>query len=289
MSEVDQLRRKLAEAAPDFAPVHPGAIRARVDRRRRLAVAGAAGGTAVLVAAVVLVPRPGTDPAPIPVAGSSAASSTGPATAPRACPRPSPDGIVDYVPFVTFGGVSYVQSSGRNGGARPAVGTRFGVVRCTLEEIQPGGDYRAVDGDSAFLPVGTVLYATPGVPASFRLTTADGRVFEAGWGDQVRTGADLLPLRGLVTAIDVRGPADELPPGAVAPLRHRITDPAQVRAVLAGIAAAPVVDRSVPVSTGQVLFRLTDGTVVGRNWSRPDRLLEGHIELSPAVLALLRD
>ena len=166
-------------------------------------------------------------------------------------------------------------------------GDRVGVVRCTLERIQPGPSYRIADGDAAFLPAGTVLYATRGAPAAFRVVTADGQVFEAGSGPRVRTGADLLPLRGLVTSIDVRGPAADLPPGREPPLRRRITDPAQVRAVLTGIAAAPVVDRVATVETAQVWFRLTDGTVVARAWSAPDRLLEGRLALPPAVAAVL--
>jgi hypothetical protein len=207
----------------------------------------------------------------------------------RRCPRHDPNSIVDYIPFVRLNGIEYTQTYGRHGGARPVIGAEVGTVRCTLEEIQPGGAYRPVDGDSAFLPTGTVLYATKGVvPASFRLVTADGTVFEANHADRARTGADLLPLRGLVVSIEVRGPADGLTKGQEPALRKRITDPAQVEAVLAGIARAPIVGRLPQAAdTGQLQFRLTDGTVVQRGWSRPDRLLQGQIELSPAVLALL--
>lgn len=285
MSETE-LRRTLAAAPPDFEPLSPGPIRARADRRRRLAATATVGSAAALAAVAVLVPRLGTGPTASPPA-TSAPAAAGPGPTARPCPPSNPGGIVDYVPGVRLNGVFYVESNDLHGGARPAAGAPVGVVRCTLEKIQPGAGYRPADGDATHLPVGTVLYATRAVPASFRLVTADGRVFRSFGPERPRRGADVLPLRGLVVSVDLRGPADRSP-GREPPLRRRITDPAQVRALVDGIAAAPVVGRRATTPTGQVAFRLVDGTVVAVDWSGPDRLLEGRIELPAAVLALLR-
>jgi hypothetical protein len=267
----DPFRDLLAAAPPEFAPLDPAAIRSRVRRRRLGLVAVPAVVVAVLVA--VLVPRLALDPVAAPPP-----ATRGPTPSPVVAQPPCPvkgtfGGIIDYIAAVRFGGRQYI-ARGSDPGQRPARGEQVGVVRCSIADAQVP-DYRMRDGDSTYLPVGTRLYATRGLPFWFRLVAADGQVFESMPAAGARTGAEVLPLRGLVRSIEVSD-------------QHRlITDPATVRTVVDGLAAAPVRRGNDWVESGTLVFRLTDGTTVTRLWSRPHGIVEGGIVLPPSAVAAL--
>ena len=70
--------------------------------------------------------------------------------------------MIDYVDFVILDGQEYIR--GASALARADVGERVGVVRCRIEGSGASADYRPVDGDAAFLPPGTPLFAVRARP-----------------------------------------------------------------------------------------------------------------------------
>jgi hypothetical protein len=296
-ADVERLRRRLAVAAPEFAPVPLAAVAAGVRRRRRLTVAAAAVGVAVSLGAAGTVARLATTGGPTRADRAAAPPSTA-ATRPTPpwigpvprCPQPAggqdSGAQVDYVDFVRLGGREYLASQGTV--PATALGGRAGKVACGLSTIGPGPAYRPRDGDAAYLAAGTSLYAVAGYPVTFRLAAPGPRgrfrLYEVDTAPAARHGADLLPLDGRVTAVEIRdGDATPRTLG-------RLTDPTRLRRLVAGVLAAPVDQRL--LTSGPVLFvrfSLTDGTTVERAWSRTDRLLARGIRLPAAVNAQLTD
>jgi hypothetical protein len=94
------------------------------------------------------------------------------AAAASACPRPGGAGssrtIIDYVNFVQLDGVQYVAGMGDGPDTLRAdqLSGRVGSVLCRLDNSDASPSYRARDGDAAFLPPGTVVYAVKGDPAA---------------------------------------------------------------------------------------------------------------------------
>jgi hypothetical protein len=282
MNELDELRRRLVDATPEFPAVAPGAIRQRVRRRRRATGVAAVAAVALLAGAAVLGPRLVLAPAPVPAAATPVATPTpAPTTAPaRACPTRSPkDGseIVDYADVVQFGGRDYLSAGEQTG--RPVRLARVGTVRCAIATIRPGSGYRLQDGDATYLVPGTTLYSVRGLPSWFRVVTQKGRIYDGRVPPDARRGGDLLPLTGQVASIELIGTS-----GGV----RRLTDPAPVAAAVDGIVAAPAhADPDWPGYTGELRFRLRDGTTVVRQWDPARRLIIGAIQLPASVVAVL--
>jgi hypothetical protein len=284
VNEVDELRRRLVDATPDFPALSPGAIRDRVRRRRRVTGVAAVVAVALLAGAAVAVPRLVLAPARVPAAGTPVATPPVPTPAPtpaRSCPTRSPnDGneIVDYADVVRLGGRDYLSAGDQSG--RPVRAAWVGEVLCSIATIRPGSGYRLQDGDATYLTAGTTFYSVRGLPAWFRVMTADGRIYDARVPAGATTGGDLLPLTGQVASIEVVGTD-----GGV----RRLADPATITAVVAGIVAAPAhPDSTWPYDyVGELRFRLRDGTAVVRTWDPQRRLIDGDIQLPAPVVALL--
>jgi hypothetical protein len=80
--------------------------------------------------------------------------------------------MVEWVDFVRLGGVQYVAGLGAAPSVSPEqVGRVVGTVQCRLSALafteQPG---QPVDGDAAFLPVGTEVRSVVGWPSECRVT-----------------------------------------------------------------------------------------------------------------------
>lgn len=284
MNELEELRQRLVDAAPDFPALSPGRIRDRVRRRRQLTGLAAVVAVALLAGAVVVVPRLVLDPPAAPVATATATPTPTPrgtATPARACPTRSPnDGseIVDYADAVRVGGRDYFSAGEQTG--RPVRQARLGTVLCSIAAIRPGSGYRLQDGDATYLPAGTTLWSVRGLPSWFRVVTQTGRIYDGAVAADVRRGADVLPLSGQVASIELIG-VD----GGV----RRLTDPATVAAAVDGIAAAPAHAAGTWMYdyAGELRFVLRDGTTVVRQWNAGRRLILGDIRLPASVVALL--
>jgi hypothetical protein len=290
LDELDELRRRLVAASPEFPAVSPGAIRDRVRRRRRVTGVAAVLAVAVLAGGAVVGPRllldrprvpTATMPTAMPTATPTATPAPAPRTAPaRACPTRSPKDdseIVDYADVVRLGGRDYL-SAGEQAG-RPVRAARLGTVLCTITVIRPGSGYLLQDGDATYLPAGTVFYSVRGLPSRFRVVTQKGRIYDSRDAPDARRGGDLLPLTGAVASIELVGTDGGI---------RRLTDPAAVTAAVDGIVAAPAhPDPDWPGYTGELRFRLRDGTTVVRQWDPGRRLIIGAIQLPASVVALL--
>ena len=296
MNELEELRRRLADATPEFPALSPGAIRDRVRRRRQVTGAAAAVAVALLAGAAVVVPRllldppapAGTATAPAATATAPAGTATAPAATPtpttapaRACPASLRDGsqIVDYADAVHLGGRDYLSAGEQTG--RSVRQARLGTVLCSIAAIGPGSGYLLQDGDATYLPAGTTLWSVRGLPSWFRVVTQTGRIYDSAVAADVRRGADVLPLSGQVASIELVG-VD----GGV----RRLTDPATVAAAVDGIVAAPAHAAGIWMYdyAGELRFRLRDGTTVVRQWDPGRRLIIGNIELPASVVALLQ-
>ena len=279
MNDLDELRRRLVDASPDFPAVSPGVIRGRV-RRRRLTGLAAVVAVGLLAGAAVVVPRLVLDPPAAPVAVAPVPTPR-PTLPPRACPTRSPNDaneIVDYADAVHLGGRDYLDNGEASG--RPVRQAEVGVVRCSISRIRPGSGYLLQDGDATLLPAGAKLYSVRGLTSWFRLLSADGRIFDSQPAATARRGGDVLPLTGQVTSIELIGVG-----GGV----RRLTDPAAVTAAVAGIVAAPA-DPGGPwpyADAGQLRFRLRDGSTLVRQWNPARRLISGNIQLPASAVALL--
>jgi len=105
-------------------------------------------------------------------AACGAVRDDGPGAQPPAagsCPGPRATDsrvMIDYVDFVSVGGVQYLNRDRFAPVTVPLgrVGRQLGTVRCRLAESDARPDRRPADGDAAFLPPGTAIYAVSDRP-----------------------------------------------------------------------------------------------------------------------------
>jgi hypothetical protein len=168
----------------------------------------------------------------------------------------------DYKDFLRFGAVTYHVAD--HGVGRPVargdLGPRFAVVRANPPDSDPTHRYRVRDGDAAFVPAGSPVFAVRGYDPSFRLAaTHHGRLrlYEADAAVGARTGADLLDLAGKVRHLSVNSGRFEL---------ARIKSRPRVAELVGQVLAAPVAPPSGRAEHRHcfVVFNLHDGTAVRR-------------------------
>lgn len=174
--------------------------------------------------------------------------------------------IIDWVPFIRFGGIMYLQASAPYARApRAALGPNFATVRCKLAGTVTDPTYRPRDGDAAFVLPGTPVFTVKGYRPTFRLAIRGGRgivLFEADTNPRARRGADLLDIGGKVRAIRITAAL-----GSTAELA-RITDPVQIVRLVGIILRAPVDQHRFSFSPARYIltFELADGTSVARSY-----------------------
>jgi hypothetical protein len=184
---------------------------------------------------------------------------------------------IDWVPFVHFNGIDYLESPPSGGRAlQPRdLGPVFATVRFKLDGNVQTPSYRAKNGDAAFLAAGTPVYTVHGYKPTFRLAAYErGRLalFEADATPRARRGADLLDLAGKVRFIGINSPQDGTTQIAA------ITSRPQVATLVAQVLHAPVVSGLSKPSGQQyfIAFHLHDGTAVTRSyWTRSGELAPG--------------
>lgn len=223
-------------------------------------------GTTLPVATI----QPSPTPSPIPTIAQAPTAS--PVAAVPLTPAETPQvyAIIDWVNFIYFGGITYVENFDNS--AHPLtesdLGPQFGTVQFKYADNVHEPDYMSKhgkDGDAAFLEPGTVVYTLKGYQPTFRLAARMGdriALYEADTNPRAQKGADLLDFGGKVTRIGVNSEEDgttEL---------GTITDPAQVAALVKLILDAPA-DAGQSVMDGTryfIVFYLQDGTLVKRSY-----------------------
>ena len=191
-----------------------------------------------------------------------------------------PAGASTLLDYITFDGIDYLRYPDEAGRAlaREDLGVEFGAIECSFgEDLRscPFGE----DASAAFLPAGTRVYTVRGHPPSFRLAAVwQDRIFlyQAWRNPRAKTGRDLWPITGKVSAIDVqRG----LPTAPTTRTPAAIASPADVEKLVAMIVSAPV-RRPRPHAFGDprywLTLWLTDGTALDRPYfPEADELLGG--------------
>jgi DNA-binding CsgD family transcriptional regulator len=111
--------------------------------------------------------------------------------------------IVDWLPFVNFAGIQYLQAgtAGRIDTGR--LGAPYAETTVQVPSLDPAPDAGRQDCASSFLPPGTVFYRIDGYDPHFRIATSDGTVYQAFAAFESRPAGDFLDLRGKVTSIQL--------------------------------------------------------------------------------------
>ena len=206
----------------------------------------------------------------------------------RECPQPGSGpgaAVIDWIDFVKLDGITYVADLTARGEtvAAAAVGPLYGRVVCKVADNVTEPGYELQDGDAAFLPPGTKVYAIDGYEVGFRLAARrDGQwlVYEADTVPDAKQGSDLLDIRGRVVYIGINSVRDGTSELAA------IRNPKRVNELVEMVLASPVDQNREPTNGDYerqrfVAFHLDDGTSTIRAFFPESRLLSRGIVVPP--------
>lgn len=115
--------------------------------------------------------------------------------------------IIDWVDFLMINNIKYYQNyDGTKAVAEDQLGEKVGEVSFMLNE-HACTDYKTKNGDAAFLPIGTVIYALKGYKTDFRVV-ADNKVYEVKDNLNAATIGDLLDIKGRVDKVSLESGQD---------------------------------------------------------------------------------
>jgi hypothetical protein len=197
----------------------------------------------------------------------------------------------DWTDFVRFGGLTYMSYEFLTPytAERPDPSVLGSESARVQFKIPSDCDYKAKDGDAAYLQPGTPVYTVNGYRTDFLLATfEDGvvKLYEADRIPNARTGADLLDIDRKVAFIKITAS------DAATTELGRIDDPAQVESFVTAVLQAPVTTGDPGRRTGEmyrVAFHLHDGVVIrAAYWEDAGELDRGiRYPLPPAMRDLL--
>jgi hypothetical protein len=202
-----------------------------------------------------------------------------------------PECHADRTDFVRFGGITYMSyeylTPYTTDRPDPSVlGLEFARVQF---KIPSDCDYKAEDGDAAYLQPGTPLYTVTGYRTDFLLATFEGcavKLYEADRIPNARTGADLLDIDGKVAFVKITAS------DTVNTELGRIDEPALVESFVTAVLRAPVTTGDPGRRTGEmyrIAFHMHDGVVIrAAYWEQAGELSRGvRYPLSRATRDLL--
>ncbi len=114
-------------------------------------------------------------------------------------PTCSPASNVDYFDFLKLNDITYYHEGANDIETDRLIGKQAGEVLFTMDNNACLG-HRTVNGDAAYLPVGTKVFAMKGYKPDFRLI-ADGRIYQAVRNPNAKMVEDILDISGKVKAI----------------------------------------------------------------------------------------
>lgn len=205
------------------------------------------------------------------------------------CPRTiGAMAVIDYVPFVKLNDRSYLQVFVQPDEPQlepTQLGEHVADTQCKLSDVVNDPNYRARNGDTAFLEPGTKLFAVKGFDPGFRLAAKlDGEIqlYEAQTVPGAERGADILgDIAEKVTAITVNSEED----GET--VLGRISDPVRVDELVAMVLDAPIEEDASPAGSDlryflefelqdtppvNIVLFVSDG-VLGRGIQVPDEFV----------------
>lgn len=116
-------------------------------------------------------------------------------------------GEIEWVDFLMINNIRYYQN---DGGTKEAtsnqLGDKVGEVSYMLSE-HACSDHVAKNGDAAFLPIGTDIYAMKGYKIEFRVI-ADNKIYEVSDNPNAATIGDLLDIDGRVEKVSLESGMD---------------------------------------------------------------------------------
>lgn len=118
---------------------------------------------------------------------------------------------IEWVDFLMINDIKYYRNDdGSNGGGNPVaegqLGVKVGEVSFMLND-NACTDHVTRNGDAAFLPVGTVIYALEGYRSDFRVV-ADHKIYEVEENPNAATLRDLLDIEGKVDKVSLESGMD---------------------------------------------------------------------------------
>ncbi|MWC28065.1 hypothetical protein [Paenibacillus sp. MMS18-CY102] len=114
---------------------------------------------------------------------------------------------IDWVDFVMINNIKYHQNyEGTQEVSDSELGGKVGEITFNANE-QACLDYTMKNGDAAFLPVGTAIYAMKGYKPEFRIV-ADHKVYEVNENPNAATMGDLLDIHGRVEKVSLESGDD---------------------------------------------------------------------------------
>lgn len=120
--------------------------------------------------------------------------------------------VNEWVDFLKINNVTYSQNfDGTKAVTAEKIGEEVGKVSFMLNE-HVCTDYVAKNGDAAFLPIGTVVYALKGYKSEFRVV-ANNKVYEVNENPNAATIGDLIDIEGKVEKVSLESGQDGSPIG----------------------------------------------------------------------------
>ncbi|MFC3800974.1 hypothetical protein [Cohnella sp. GCM10012308] len=125
-------------------------------------------------------------------------------------------GEIEWVDFLMLGDVRYTSNSeGTKGVSEGKQGEKIGDVSYMLND-HACTDHKSKNGDAAYLPIGTPIYAMNGYKPSYRVI-ADGKVYEAHSNPHAKTIGDLWDIDGKTAKVSLESGMDGSPIGDFTP------------------------------------------------------------------------
>ena len=140
-------------------------------------------------------------------ATSSPIPETPSAISTKATPEPCL-AIVEWVDFVMINDIKYyrIDEAERVTVAAKQLGDKVGEVSYMLSDLACP-DHVTVNGDAAFLPIGTEIYAMKGYSPDFRVA-ADNKLYQVNENPKAKTMGDLYDIEGKVVKVSLNSGID---------------------------------------------------------------------------------
>ncbi|MDO8578709.1 MAG: hypothetical protein Q7R50_05970 [Dehalococcoidales bacterium] len=211
---------------------------------------------------------------------SSENSNSKPAAAPQVT------AMIDWVDFIKLNDITYLSASQTNSINESDL-SPYAEIKFKVADNVNYSNYRAKNGDAAYLEPGTQVYSLKDYDPSFRLVVkryGTFVIFESDTNPSAKNGSDLLDLNGKVDYITVNSPMD----GKT--VLASIKDPAQVTNLVGIILEAPVDQSSGAAGKEQYFleFHLKDGTSTLRSFWLDTGMLFRGIKLPKEFTEIIR-
>ncbi|MCM3628146.1 hypothetical protein M3194_12300 [Paenibacillus glycanilyticus] len=119
---------------------------------------------------------------------------------------------IDWVDFLMINNIKYYQNyDGTKAVTEEQLGDKLGEVSYMLND-HACTDHVEKNGDAAFLPIGTVVYALKGYKSEFRVV-ANNKIYEVKDNLKAATMGELLDIEGKVEKISLESSEDGSPIG----------------------------------------------------------------------------